>query len=723
MPLSVRQSTCADCGAEYDRDTNAARNIECKSLATARGAGNYACGEKGAGRSRKTPVKHSGETASVRQAINQVCVAMVDAMVNRIPAKRLWLSVLPWLILALGLGLTALLWPFETWWCSEKTGLILLAGGGSNLILALVIGVLTTSQKRIASALAEANRNIVERRRAEDALRESEARFRSYFELPLVGIAVTTPDRGWIDINPRFCEILDYSPEALRQKTWADLTYPDDLDADVEQFNRVLAGEINGYSLEKRFVRRNGEVISTEINVTCVRDAAGQPRYFIALVQDITVRKQAESALNQTRLALEEAQRLARMGSWEWEIATDTITWSREFCRIFGWAPDQPPPAYREHLQLYTAESMARLQAAVERTITVGTPYQLDLEAVRPDGSRRWITSHGEPRYDAHHRIFGLHGVGLDITDRRRMEAALRESETKFRLAFDNANTGMCLVDLQGRFLQVNARMCVMVGYSQAELEGMTVNDLTVPEDKTISLEFIDGATQGDAHSATFEKRYQHRQGHVLYVQIASSLVHDGQGQPLYFISQVQDITDRKRLEAELREQAIRDPLTGLFNRRYLDETLQREFHRCQRNGKPLSAAMLDLDHFKRFNDVYGHEAGDSVLQATGELLRRSLRADDIACRYGGEELAVILPGSTPENAQARLDGLRQKVMEMRLSCRESPLPAITVSIGVATVESDETDATTLLNRADAALYQAKAQGRNRVVCYADALQ
>lgn len=520
----------------------------------------------------------------------------IKSRIDPIPVRRLWLSVLPWLILALGLGLTALLWQFEAWWCSGKTGLILLAGGGSSLILALVIGILTTSQKRVTSALAEANRNIVERR-------------------------------------------------------------------------------------------------------------------------------QAESALNQTRLALEEAQRLARMGSWEWEIATGTVTCSRELYRIFDWDLNRPPPTYREHLQLYTAESMARLQAAIERAVADGIPYELDLEAVRPDGSKRWITSRGEPRYDAHHRVVGLHGICVDVTDQRYTEAALRESETKFRLAFDSANTGMCLVDLQGRLLQVNVRMCAIFGYSQAELEGMTVNDLTLPEDKTVSLEFIDGAVHGDAHSATFEKRYQHRQGHVLYVQVASSLVHDGQGQPLYFISQVQDITDRKRLEAELREQAIRDPLTGLFNRRYLDETLQRELHRCQRNGKPLSAAMLDLDHFKEFNDAYGHEAGDSVLQAMGELLRHSLRTDDIACRYGDEELTMILPGATLENAQTRLDGLRQKVMEMRLSCRESPLPAITVSIGVATMESDETDATTLLNRADVALYQAKARGRNRVVCYADTLQ
>ncbi|NJM13156.1 MAG: GGDEF domain-containing protein [Synechococcaceae cyanobacterium SM1_2_3] len=169
------------------------------------------------------------------------------------------------------------------------------------------------------------------------------------------------------------------------------------------------------------------------------------------------------------------------------------------------------------------------------------------------------------------------------------------------------------------------------------------------------------------------------------------------------------------KLQEALREQAIRDPLTGLFNRRYLDETLPRELHRCQRQGEPLAAAMLDVDHFKRFNDAYGHEAGDAVLRAMGDLLNHSLRGGDIACRYGGEELTVILPGSTLEDARMRLDRMRQAIMHMRVLYQGGDLPVITVSIGVAAGEQ-EMDAAALLGRADAALYQAKADGRNRVI-------
>ncbi len=128
---------------------------------------------------------------------------------------------------------------------------------------------------------------------------------------------------------------------------------------------------------------------------------------------------------------------------------------------------------------------------------------------------------------------------------------------------------------------------------------------------------------------------------------------------------------------------------------------------------------MLDLDHFKRFNDTYGHEVGDTVLRTVGELLNKSLRAGDLPCRYGGEEFTLILHGSTLEDAQLRLEGLRRAVRQTGIFYRGGELPAITVSIGVTAAEAAETDATMLLSRADAALYQAKAQGRNRVVVVA----
>jgi PAS domain S-box-containing protein len=149
-------------------------------------------------------------------------------------------------------------------------------------------------------------RDITRRREAERLLRASELRFRSYFDLPLIGIAITSLAKGWEEVNDRCCAILGYTREELRNRTWADLTHPDDLAVDERQFRRVLANEIDTYSLEKRFVRRDGSVVVTDLSVACVRDASGVPAYFVALLQDITQRKQVELELGTYREHLEE---------------------------------------------------------------------------------------------------------------------------------------------------------------------------------------------------------------------------------------------------------------------------------------------------------------------------------------------------------------------------------------------------------------------------------
>lgn len=179
---------------------------------------------------------------------------------------------------------------------------------------------------------------------------------------------------------------------------------------------------------------------------------------------------------------------------------------------------------------------------------------RFEIEQYRRDGSTVWVECITRRVYDARKNLQGIIGVSRDISVQKQTENALRESEERFRMAFEHASVGMCLVSMDGRFLQVNSQMCATFGYSQEEFSRMTVNDLTHPDYLDVSPTFIKRATSGEVTHATFEKLYLHKEGRLLWGQVTSALAYDMQGQPAYFISHVQDITERKRAEEALRK-------------------------------------------------------------------------------------------------------------------------------------------------------------------------
>jgi len=169
------------------------------------------------------------------------------------------------------------------------------------------------------------------------------------------------------------------------------------------------------------------------------------------------------------------------------------------------------------------------------------------------------------------------------------------------------------------------------------------------------------------------------------------------------------------KLGETLRSQAVRDPLTGLFNRRYMEETLEREIRRAIRYQRPLGMIMLDIDHFKQFNDTFSYAAGDTLLRELGITLRANLRVEDVTCRYGGEEFILILPESSLEDTTKRAEELRLACKRMRVYHREQPLGDVTISIGVSAFPENGDTPDRLLRAVDTALHQSKSNGRDQV--------
>lgn len=293
-----------------------------------------------------------------------------------------------------------------------------------------------------------------------------------------------------------------------------------------------------------------------------------------------------------------------------------------------------------------------------------------------------------------------------------------------FQLAFEKAAVGIALISPDARFLRVNGALCRLLGYDERSLLGLRIVDLLHPDDTEEAAQWPQWLAQ---RRDTFhlELRCLQRSGGVVWVHLSTSVVRDPQGEPVYGLVLAEDITPRKQREAEQEQRtqelmtlASTDPLTGLYNHRFMRECLARRVEEAKRSGQPLSVMMVDADQFGELNLQHGHDAGNRALCCLADSLRQSLRERDVACRYGGDEFVVILAGVTYDAALSAAERVRRRVEEAGLIAALSR--PLTCSIGLATYPKHASTPESILKAADLALYQAKHLGKNRVVGYED---
>ena len=261
---------------------------------------------------------------------------------------------------------------------------------------------------------------------AQAELADSERRFRHTFDQAPIGAAIVTLDGHFQRVNAAFQRTTGYSEDELTTMTFLDITRPEEREHDAELVGRLLRGDNDELVREKRYVRKDGGNTWGLLSVRVARDDAGKPLYFLSMIVDVDDRRHAQEALQDSEKSLREAQRLARIGNWQWTVATDTVKWSEELFHIDGRDPDLPAPSFAEMSSCYTPESWQRLSAVVAKTLQSGESYELDLEMVRADGTTRHTSARGEATYDAGGKIVGLHGTVQDVTDRKRAEDEIR---------------------------------------------------------------------------------------------------------------------------------------------------------------------------------------------------------------------------------------------------------------------------------------------------------
>ena len=283
----------------------------------------------------------------------------------------------------------------------------------------------------------------IERKRAEDALRESEQRLARAEKSSLVMVTHADLEGRWLKVPPTLCTLLGYSEAELLGGYSRDVTHPDDFDAGWRQCERLIRGEIKSFDLEKRYIHKDGHVVWLYLNCSIVTDSKGNPVHFLAYMRDITDRKQAEQALRESEEALrdsEERLRLAlksgRMGVWDWDRRTNLRKWSKEYFLVMGLLPFSVEPSYRAWANCVHPEDLPYAKAAVEAAMVEKKEYRFEYRVIWPDGTIRWVVARGEPIYDQDGQCIRVMGVLVDVTERKLAEEEIRR--LKERLEAEN---------------------------------------------------------------------------------------------------------------------------------------------------------------------------------------------------------------------------------------------------------------------------------------------
>ncbi|MGJ7918019.1 PAS domain S-box protein [Massilia sp. LXY-6] len=548
----------------------------------------------------------------------------------------------------------------------------------------------------------------------------SEARYRAVFEHCTDAMLLTKPDGRILSANAAACQLFGYTTAELLACNVSQL-----LDSSDPHLAPALARRANGGEMtaELRFVRRGGECFDARVASRLFTDGGGQPMASM-IVHDISDRKHAEARLRESEQRFRLLYENAPVAIGHVDLDGNWTYVNHAFAAIAGYAPQEL--VGRSNLELAPPDERERSRQFTDQLLAGAIEIQRDRRLLRKDGSTRWIRMTAKMlRDDAGQPLYGI-VLFVDITDAMRAEEALRRSEERFRTTFEHAPLGIAECAADGRFVAANKTLLAMLGYTMAELENLSNQDITHPADQEAAIQNFHRLLTGQQAVTVAEQRYLRKDRSQLWVNVTISLRGSGDGPQVLAI--VEDVTARKKAEEALRSAveysyhlASHDALTGLANRVSFNERLKDALKYAQRDRHLVAVHMLDLDRFKSINDTLGHHAGDLLLKEVARRLKSHIRETDLVARLGGDEF-VIVQTHLAEAAAAEV--LADKIVaELSLPYQLDGQEVYSgTSMGIALYPDDAYEPGQLMKLADLALYEAKNQGRLNYQLYRAAL-
>ncbi|NEQ33594.1 MAG: diguanylate cyclase [Leptolyngbya sp. SIO4C5] len=608
-------------------------------------------------------------------------------------------------------------------------------------------------------------RDITQQKQAELDLKQTKEQLELFIHATSEGFWDWDLITGEIYFSSHWKEMLGYRDHELTNtlQTWESLILEADRSALLQLLEDYRRGRIDRFSTTQRFCHKDGSIVHILSRAIQLKNESGEVVRIVGSHLDVTPTIEMQEALKVSEMqlagvlnssldgimAFRSVRQQGQIVDFEWLLCNPAA------CEVVGRSAEQLiGKRMLEELPGNREEGLFDLYVQV---VNSGDPVQRQFYYDH-DGIDCWFENIAVKLGD------GFAVTFRDITEIKQSETALQQANLQLEGRVGDLkqrNVEMMLLSEMSEFLQAcltieeacAAITCLVdplfpdcsggifiTSASRNRVESVASWGNQLKSEKSFAPKACWGLRRGRSHTVV-QERSGLRCNHVsakaeVFTTLCIPMIAQGETLGLLHLSaeNAEALPESKQqlartvaeqialalanlhLRETLQHQSIRDPLTGLFNRRYLEESLNQEVARSQRHKHPIGIIMLDVDHFKRFNDTYGHDAGDLVLQAVGQLLRDITRDSDLACRYGGEEMILVLPESSLAETQTKAERIRQAISQMSLTHQDHLLENLTISLGVACLPQHGKTSTAVIQAADTALYKAKALGRNQVI-------
>lgn len=611
----------------------------------------------------------------------------------------------------------------------------------------------TDKDKRLLEFVSSQVATAITRKQGEEAILASEARFRLLFEQNLAGVFRSRADGCILECNDAFARMLGFESREDAMAVNASTLYFSQADRQAYVDELRAKGSVNNFVA--RFRRKDGREIWGMETVNVLREGPGKPEIFQGTLVDFTDRRTVEEALKLSESRLEEAQRVAHLGSWNWELKSGSLSWSDELCRIFGVEPGQHSPSYPDFLDRVHPEDRFGVHARLAQAVSDRQPFSYETRILRPDGEVRIIFDQAEVLLDDQGQVTGVAGATLDVTIRTRAEMLERDRSQVLELVAQNeplpvilefitkllehqrpeltacvhlvrdgqlfsgdrgAASAPGMAEIQGLFAE---RGNGSFAESAASAKPVLATDTLVHSSWSKLRDWVQRQKIRSWWSYPLRSASGNVLGTVSLLGFEPRQANPDDLQLLESTSRLAAVAiEHRLLTDQLSHQAQHDALTGLPNRLLFQDRLAQALALAKRHQQQVAVLYMDMDRFKQINDTLGHSSGDALLRLAAVRLGDCLRKSDTLARLGGDEFTVVLTELADSRHATQVASKLVEAMRIPFEVDGREL-FVSASLGISIFPQDGLDGETLMANADVAMYRAKDAGRDNFQWFA----